>query len=165
MFNNVGRCTHIRPIIGCKGNACIAGCQTNGWAMATMYGFALYTLPERFALRRFAIVYETGIGNFKGLNGVIWTDLRKCSLRNRRTPQATTPTPNAATQVWSGRIMPDFAFLCITDTWNSRNGFSGLRHSRPPAATSCHLIANLLFHADNWFTLQAKRIINTKISI
>jgi len=99
MFNNVGRCTHIRPIIGCKGNACIAGCQTNGWAMATMYGFALYTLPERFALRRFAIVHETGIGNFKSLNGVIWTDLRKCSLRNRRTPQATTPTPNAATQV------------------------------------------------------------------
>ena len=33
-----------------------------------MYVFALYTLPERFALRRFAIVHETGIGNFKGLN-------------------------------------------------------------------------------------------------
>ena len=39
--------------------------------MATMYGFALYTLPERFALRRFAIVHETGIGNFKSLNGVM----------------------------------------------------------------------------------------------
>ena len=176
MFNNVGRCTHIRPIIGCKGNACIAGCQTNGWAMATMYGFALYTLPERFALRRFAIVYETGIGNFKGLIGAVRADLRiwllgnqknifSDGIRNRRTPQATTPTPNAATQMWSGRIMPDFAFLCITDAWNRRYGFGRLRHSRPLAATSCHLIANPLFHANNGFTLQAKRIINTKISI
>lgn len=90
-----------------------------------MYGFALYTLPERFALRRFAIVHETGIGNFKGLIGAVRTDLRKCTLRNRRTPQTTTSTPNAATQVQCGRIMPDFAFLCITDAWNSRHGFGG----------------------------------------
>ena len=81
-----------------------------------MYGFALYTLPERFRLHRFAIVHETGIGNFKGLNGVVGTDLRKYPLRIRRTPQATTTTPNAATQVRSGWIMPDFAFLCSTDT-------------------------------------------------
>lgn len=121
MFNNVGRCTHIRPIIGCKGNACIAGCQTNGWAMATMYGFALYTLPERFALRRFAIVYETGIGNFKGLNGVIWTDLRKCSLRNRRTPQATTPTPNAATS------LQIYCSMRTTDLLCRRNGLLTLK--------------------------------------
>lgn len=80
-----------------------------------MYGFALYTLPERFRLHRFAIVHETGIGNFKGLNGVVGTDLRKYPLRIRRTPQATTTTPNAATQVRSGWIMPDFAFLCTTD--------------------------------------------------
>ena len=85
MFNNVGRCAHIWPIIGCKGNVCIAGCQTNGLAVATMYVFALYTLPERFTLRRFAIVHETGIGNFKGLIGAVRTDLRKCTLRNRRT--------------------------------------------------------------------------------
>ena len=115
MFNNSGHSAHIRPIIGCKGNVCIAGCQTYGWAVATMYGFALYALPEQFALRRFAIVQETGIGKFKGLNGVVWTDLKKCPLRNRRTPQATTPTPNAATQVRSGWVMPDFAFLCTTD--------------------------------------------------
>ena len=85
MFNNVGRCAHIRPIIGCKGNVCIAGCQTNGLAVATMYGFALYTLPKQFRLRRFAIVHETGIGNFKGLNRVVGTDLRECPLRTRRT--------------------------------------------------------------------------------
>lgn len=41
-----------------------------------MYGFALYTLLERFALRRFAIVHETGIGNFKGLIGMVGTDLK-----------------------------------------------------------------------------------------
>ena len=87
------------------------------------------------------------------------------SIGIRRTPQATTPTPNAATQVQSSWIMPDFAFLCTTDAWNIRYGFGRLRHSRPLAATSCHLIANPLFHANNGFTLQAKRIINTKISI
>lgn len=41
-----------------------------------MYGFALYALPERFRLRRFAIVHETGIGNFKGLIGAVRADLR-----------------------------------------------------------------------------------------
>ena len=73
-----------------------------------MYGFALYTLPERFALRRFAIVHETGIGNFKGLIGAVRADLRiwllgnpkdifSGGIRNRRTPRSATPTPNAAT--------------------------------------------------------------------
>ena len=33
----------------------MAGSQTNGRAVATMYGFALYTLSERFMLHRFAI--------------------------------------------------------------------------------------------------------------
>jgi len=75
-----------------------------------MYVFALYTLPERFALRRFAIVHETDIGIFKGLIGMVGIDLRTWlgvkqkkplsrSIGIRRTPQATTPTPNAATQV------------------------------------------------------------------
>jgi hypothetical protein len=41
-----------------------------------MYGFALYALPERFRLRRFAIVHEMGIGNFKGLIGAVRADLR-----------------------------------------------------------------------------------------
>ena len=101
-----------------------------------MYGFALYALPKRYRLRRFAIVHETGIGNFKGLIGAVRADLRiwllgnqknifSDGIRNRRTPQATTPTPNAATQVQSGRIMPDFAFLCSTDAWNRRYGFGG----------------------------------------
>jgi hypothetical protein len=81
-----------------------------------MYGFALCALAKQFMLRRFAIVHETGIGNFKGLIGAVGMDLRKCPLRNRRTPQVTTPTPNAATQVRSDWIMPDFAFLCSTDT-------------------------------------------------
>ena len=80
-----------------------------------MYGFALYALQERFRLRRFAIVHEMGIGNFKDLIGVVGTDLRKCPLRIRKMPQATTSTPNAATQVRSGWNMPDFAFLCITE--------------------------------------------------
>jgi CRP-like cAMP-binding protein len=43
--------------------------------------------------------------------------------------------PNAATQVRSGWIVPDFAFLCITDAWNSRHGVGGQRHSLPQAAT------------------------------
>jgi len=85
MFNNSGHSAHIRPIIGCKGNICIAGCQTNGLAVATMYGFALYALSERFRLRRFAIVHETGIRNFKGLIKCSQNNLRKCNLRNRRT--------------------------------------------------------------------------------
>ena len=76
MFNNSGHCAHIRPIIGCKGNGYKTDSQRIGRSEATMYGFALYTLPERFALRRFAIVHETGIGNFKGLIGAVRTDLR-----------------------------------------------------------------------------------------
>ena len=44
--------------------------------MATMYGFALYTLPERFVLHYFAIVQEMGIGIFKGLIGAVMADLR-----------------------------------------------------------------------------------------
>lgn len=92
-----------------------------------MYGFALYALPERFRLRRFAIVHETGIGNFKGLIGAVGADLRiwllenlknifSDGIRNRRTPRSVTTTPNAATLMQSDWIMPDFAFLCITDT-------------------------------------------------
>jgi len=91
-----------------------------------MYDFALYALPKRFVLHRFVIVQEMDIGIFKGLIGMVGTDLRTWlgvkqmkllsrSIGIRRTPQATTPTPNAATQVQSSWIMPDFAFLCITD--------------------------------------------------
>ena len=176
MFNNSGHCAHIRPIIGCKGNDYITGSQRIGRNGATMYGFALYTLLERLVLRRFAIVHETGIGNFKGLIGAVKADLRiwflenpknifSDGIRNRRTPLATTPTPNAATALRNGWIMNGMTFLCITDAWNSRYGFGGQRHSRPLAAISCHLIANPLLQANNGFTLQAKRIINTKISI
>ena len=50
-----------------------------------MYSFALYALSERFRLRRFAIVHETGIRNFKGLIKCSQNNLRKCNLRNRRT--------------------------------------------------------------------------------
>ena len=46
-------------------------------------------------------------------------------IKNRRTLEATTPTPDAATQVRNGWIMQNFAFLCITDTWNNRHGFGG----------------------------------------
>ena len=141
-----------------------------------MYGFALYALPERFALRRFTVVHETGIGNFKGLIVSVGANLRIWLLGNpkdifsggigiRRTPLATTPTPNAATQVRSGWIIGGMTFLCITDAWNSRYGFGKQRHSRPLAATSCHQTAKPLFYTGNGFTLQAKRIINTKISI
>lgn len=129
MFNNVGHSAHIRPIIGCKGNGCIAGCQTNGLAVATMYVFALYALPEQFRLRRFAIVHETGIGNFKGLIGAVRANLRiwllgtpknifSGGIRNRRTPRSATTTPNAATQVRSGWIIDEMTFLCTTDAWN-----------------------------------------------
>ena len=100
-----------------------------------MYGFALYTLPKQFRLRCFAVVHETGIGIFKGLIGAVGADLRiwlletptnifSDGIRNQRTPLAATLTPNAATQVRSDRIMPDFTFLCITDAWNRRYGFS-----------------------------------------
>lgn len=85
MFNNSGHCAHIRPIIGCKGNGYKTDSQRIGLSVTTMYGFALYTLPERFRLRRFAIVHETGIGNFKDLIGAVRENLRKCPLRNRRT--------------------------------------------------------------------------------
>lgn len=91
-----------------------------------MCDFALYALSERFRLRRFAIVHETGIGNFKGLIGAVKTDLRiwflenpknifSDGIRNRRTPLATTPTPNATTQMRSGWIMDGIPFLCTTD--------------------------------------------------
>ena len=80
-----------------------------------MYGFALYALAKQFMLRRFAIVHEMGIGNFKGLIGAIGADLRKYLLKNRRTPLATTPTPNAATQMQNGWIMGGIPFLCITE--------------------------------------------------
>mgnify|MGYP001068558549 CR=1 FL=1 len=141
-----------------------------------MYGFALYALPERFRLRRFAIVHETGIGNFKGLIGAVGANLRiwllgnpknilSGGIRNRRTPRSATTTPNAATQVRSGWIIGGMTFLCITDAWNSRHGVGKQRHSRPLAATSCHQTAKPLFQADNGFTLQAKRIINNKNNI
>ena len=79
MFNNVGRCAHIWPIIGCKGNVCMAGSQTNGRAVATMYGFALYTLSERFMLRRFAIVLRMSVRRFKGLNSSDWAWISRLS--------------------------------------------------------------------------------------
>ena len=47
-----------------------------------MYGFALYALPERFRLRRFAIVHETDIGNFKGLIGAVGANFRIWFLGN-----------------------------------------------------------------------------------
>ena len=141
-----------------------------------MYGFALCALPERYRLRYFAIVHEMGIGNFKGLIGAVGVDLRiwllenpkdifSNGIRNRRTPLATTPAPNAATQVRSGWIIGGMTFFCTTDAWNSRYGFGKQRHSRPLAATSCHQIVKPLSYTNNGFTLQAKRIINTKISI
>lgn len=126
MFNNSGHCAHIRPIIGCKGNDYITGSQRIGLSEATMCDFALYALSERFRLRRFAIVHETGIGNFKGLIGAVKTDLRiwflenpknifSDGIRNRRTPLATTPTPNVATALRNGWIMDGIPFLCTTD--------------------------------------------------
>ena len=72
MFNNVGRCAHIRPIIGCKGNVCMTGSQTNGQVVATMYGFALYALYGRFMLHRFAIVFRIPVIRFKSLNSPDW---------------------------------------------------------------------------------------------
>jgi hypothetical protein len=81
MFNNVGRCAHIRPIIGCKGNGYKTDSQRIGLSGATMYGFALYALPERFRLRRFAVVHKTAYWEIKGLIGAVRENLR----RNRRT--------------------------------------------------------------------------------
>ena len=46
----------------------MTGSQTNGRAVATMYDFALYALPRRFMLRRFAIVQRMSVLRFKGLN-------------------------------------------------------------------------------------------------
>lgn len=86
MFNNSGHCAHIRPIIDCKGNGYKTDRQRIGLSGATMYGFAFYALAKQFMLRRFAIVHEMGIGNFKGLIGAVGADLRKYLLKNRRTP-------------------------------------------------------------------------------
>lgn len=72
MFNNVGRCAHIRPIIGCKGNGYKTGSQRIGLSVATMYGFALCALPERFVLHRFAIVFRIPVTRFKSLNSPDW---------------------------------------------------------------------------------------------
>ena len=81
MFNNSGHCAHIRPIIGCKGNGYKTDSQRIGLSGATMYGFALYALPERFRLRRFAVVHKTAYWEIKGLIGAVRENLR----RNRRT--------------------------------------------------------------------------------
>lgn len=81
MFNNVGRCAHIRPIISCKENGYKTDSQRNGLAVATMYGFALYALPERFVLHRFAVVHKTAYWEIKGLIGVVRADLKKCTFR------------------------------------------------------------------------------------
>jgi hypothetical protein len=50
----------------------MAGCQTNGQAVATMYGFALYALPGRFMMRRFAIAVWMSAVKFKGLKLPDW---------------------------------------------------------------------------------------------
>ena len=50
----------------------MTGSQTNGQAVATMYGFALYTLPERFMLHRFAIVQRMSVLKFKDLISLDW---------------------------------------------------------------------------------------------
>ena len=57
----------------------MAGSQTNGRAVATMYGFALYTLSERFMLRRFAIVLRMSVRRFKGLNSSDWAWISRLS--------------------------------------------------------------------------------------
>ena len=61
MFNNSGHCAHIRPIISCKGNGYKTDSQRIGLSGATMYGFALYALAERYRLRRFAIVQKRAL--------------------------------------------------------------------------------------------------------
>ena len=101
-----------------------------------MYGFALYALPERYVLHRFAIVHEMDIGIFKGLIGAVREDLRiwllgnpknlfSDGIRNRRTPQSATTTPNAATALRSDWFMSWIPFLCITEAWNRRYRFGG----------------------------------------
>ena len=57
----------------------MTGSQTNGQAVATMYGFALYMLPERFMLRRFAIAVWMSVIRFKGLNPPDWALIRRLS--------------------------------------------------------------------------------------
>ena len=57
----------------------MAGCQTNGRAMATMYGFAFYALPGRFMMRRSAIVLRMSVLRFKGLNSPDWAWISRLS--------------------------------------------------------------------------------------
>ena len=47
-----------------------------------MYGFALCALPERFALRRFAVVHKIVYREIKGLIGMVKADLRTWLLEN-----------------------------------------------------------------------------------
>jgi len=106
-----------------------ADCGNNVW-------FCTLRIVGTVRAASFCHCARNGIRIFKGLIGMVGTDLRTWlgvkqmkllsrSIGIRRTPQATTPTPNAATQVQSGWIMPDFAFLCTTDAWNSRYVFGG----------------------------------------
>ena len=79
MFNNVGRCEHIWPIIGCKGNGYKTDSQRIGRAVATMYGFAFYALPKRFILHHFAIVFKIPVIRFKSLNSPDWAWISRLS--------------------------------------------------------------------------------------
>ena len=62
----------------------MAGCQTIGWAVATMYVFALCALPEWFWLRRFAVVLEMSVIRFKGLNSPDWAWIRQFQKGTRK---------------------------------------------------------------------------------
>ena len=57
----------------------MASGQTNGRAVATMYGFALYASSGRFMLRRFAIVSRMSVLRFKGLNSLDWAWISRLS--------------------------------------------------------------------------------------
>ena len=50
----------------------MTGSQTNGQAVATMYGFAFCALPGRFMMRRFAIVLRMSVLKFEDLISLDW---------------------------------------------------------------------------------------------
>ena len=140
---------------------------------ATMYGFALYALTGRFMLHRFAIVFRIPVTKFKSLNSPDWAWVKGFQKGTHEKAYL------GGYLKWkNARGYHTDAKCChaFVKRWNyERNDFS-LHHGRleqplrvrrttPLPTTYCHPIANPLLQADNGFTLQAKRIINAKISI
>ena len=112
-----------------------------------------FTHAETVRAASFCHSARNGIRIFKGLIGMVGTDLRTWlgmkqmkllsrSIGIRRTPQVTTPTPNAATQVRSDQIMPASLFFASRTLEAAVTGSvddATPDHLLPQAATSLQI--------------------------